>query len=59
MYERLDQHRVLDPALLEPHQNLKQFLERFEALEPIKKYMESDRFISHPLNNRMAKFGNV
>lgn len=57
MYELLDQHRLLDPTLLEPHDNLTKFLARFEQLEPIKKYMESDRFMKAPLNNKMAKFG--
>ncbi|XP_037079986.1 glutathione S-transferase Mu 5-like [Pollicipes pollicipes] len=58
MYELLDQHRLLDASLLEPHDNLKKFLHRFEELDAIKKYMASDRFMKSPLNNVAAKFGN-
>lgn len=57
MYELLDQHRILDPACLKPFGNLIEFLERFEKLPKIKAYMESDRFIKAPINNKMAKFG--
>ncbi|XP_019643930.1 PREDICTED: glutathione S-transferase Mu 5-like isoform X1 [Branchiostoma belcheri] len=57
MYELLDQHRILEPTLLDDFQNLKDFLARFEALPKIAAYMKSDRFLSHPINNPMAKFG--
>jgi glutathione S-transferase len=57
MYELLDQHRILEPAIFKETTNLKAFLDRFEALPKIKAYMESDRFMKAPLNNRMAKFG--
>ncbi|CAH1245287.1 GSTM3 [Branchiostoma lanceolatum] len=57
MYELLDQHRILEPTLLDDFQNLKDFLARFEALPKIAAYMKSDRFMSHPINNKMAKFG--
>ncbi|XP_066267337.1 glutathione S-transferase Mu 1-like [Branchiostoma lanceolatum] len=56
-YELLDQHRILEPTLLDDFQNLKDFLARFEALPKIAAYMKSDRFMSHPINNKMAKFG--
>jgi len=58
MYELLDQHRLLEASLLEPHPNLTKLLQRFEQLEAIKAYMASDRFLSHPLNNPYASFGN-
>lgn len=56
MYELLDQHRLLEASLLEPHGNLTKFLQRFEQLDAIKAYMASDRFMSRPLNNKSAKF---
>lgn len=57
MYELLDQHRVMEPTILDGTPNLKQFLDRFEALPEVKAYMSSDRFMKAPLNNKMAKFG--
>ncbi|XP_066940433.1 glutathione S-transferase Mu 4-like [Macrobrachium rosenbergii] len=58
MYELIDQHLQLEPNLLKDFKNLEDFQKRFEELEPIKKYMASDRFMKSPLNNKMAKFGN-
>ncbi|XP_076053438.1 glutathione S-transferase Mu 3-like [Oratosquilla oratoria] len=58
MYELLDQHLLLAPGCLKEFQKLQDFLKRFEALDKIKKYMASDRFMKAPLNNKMAKFGN-
>ncbi len=56
-YELLDQHRLMAPEVLSKHSKLTAFLSRFEALPEIKAYMESDRFMKSPINNKMAKFG--
>ncbi|KAK2722664.1 glutathione S-transferase Mu 5-like [Artemia franciscana] len=57
MYEMLDQHKIFSPSCLEEFPNLKDFVNRFESIDNIKKYMNSDKFIRMPLNNRMAEFG--
>jgi len=59
MYELLDQHRLMEPGCLKDCTNLSAFMDRFEALSEIKKYMESDRFMKWPLNNKMAQFGQA
>ncbi|KXJ12315.1 Glutathione S-transferase Mu 3 [Exaiptasia diaphana] len=56
MYELLDQHKVFDASLLEPHKNLQAFMERIEALPKIAEYMKSDKFMTRPINNPMAVF---
>ncbi|XP_044208623.1 glutathione S-transferase Mu 4-like [Thunnus albacares] len=58
MYELLDQHRMFLPTCLDDFKNLKDFLDRFEALEKIAAYMKSNRFMKTPVNNKMAKWGN-
>ncbi|XP_031142610.1 glutathione S-transferase Mu 3-like isoform X2 [Sander lucioperca] len=58
MYELLDQHRMFHPTCLDDFKNLKDLLDRFEALEKIAAYMKSDRFMKTPVNNKMAKWGN-
>ncbi|XP_044870812.1 glutathione S-transferase Mu 1-like [Mauremys mutica] len=58
MYDILDQNRMLEPKCLDQFQNLKDFLDRFEALEKIAAYMSSSRFMKTPINNRMAKWSN-
>ncbi|KAI4902297.1 hypothetical protein NFI96_034724 [Prochilodus magdalenae] len=58
MYELLDQHRMFEPKCLDNFKNLKDLLDRFEALEKIAAYLKSNRFIKGPVNNRMAKWGN-
>lgn len=57
-FELLDVLTVLEPSVLTNFGKLKTFKENFEALPAIKKYLESDRYLSHPINNRMATFGN-
>jgi glutathione S-transferase len=57
MYELLDQHRILAPEVVANYPKLTAFLDRFEALPPIKEYMSSSRFMRTPINNKMAKFG--
>jgi len=58
MYELLDQHRMMEPKCLDDFKNLKDLLDRFEALEKIAAYMKSSRFMKTPVNNKMAKWGN-
>lgn len=58
MYELLDQHRMFHPTCLDDFKNLRDLLDRFEALEKIAAYMKSDRFMKTPVNNKMAKWGN-
>ncbi|KAF0312633.1 Glutathione S-transferase Mu 1 [Amphibalanus amphitrite] len=55
-YDMLTNWRELEPKVLDGSDNLKQLVDRFEALPNIKKYMESDRFIK-PINAHMAVFG--
>lgn len=56
MYELLDQHRILEATCLDQSPKLREFLARFEALPAIKTYMESDKFMKRPINNKMAGF---
>uniref|UniRef100_A0A4W4FVV9 glutathione transferase n=1 Tax=Electrophorus electricus TaxID=8005 RepID=A0A4W4FVV9_ELEEL len=58
MYELLDQHRMFEPKCLDNFKNIRDFLDRFEALEKIAAYMKSSRFMKTPVNNKMAKWGN-
>ncbi|XP_008528309.2 glutathione S-transferase Mu 3 [Equus przewalskii] len=57
-YDVLDQNRVFEPRCLDEFPNLKAFMCRFEALEKIAAYMQSDRFFKMPINNKMAHWGN-
>ncbi|GIY41403.1 glutathione S-transferase Mu 1 [Caerostris darwini] len=57
-YEALDNHRVLSPECLNDYPNLKEYMDRFEELPTIQKYMQSDDFLKWPLNGDMAKFGS-
>ncbi|XP_040854547.1 glutathione S-transferase Mu 3 isoform X6 [Ochotona curzoniae] len=57
-YDVLDQNRMFEPKCLDEFPNLKAFMCRFEALEKIAAYMQSDRFFKMPINNKMAKWGN-
>ncbi|CAG0886732.1 unnamed protein product [Cyprideis torosa] len=56
-YMSKDYHRVFHSECLNNFKNLKDLLDRFEAIPQIKKYMESDKFIADRINNRMAHFG--
>ncbi|XP_053884554.1 glutathione S-transferase Mu 1-like [Malaclemys terrapin pileata] len=57
MYDILDQNRMFEPKCLDQFQNLKDFLDRFDALEKVAAYMSSSRFMKTPVN-RMAKWSN-
>ncbi|XP_036308424.1 glutathione S-transferase Mu 3 [Pipistrellus kuhlii] len=56
-YDVLDQNRMFEPKCLDEFPNLKAFMCRFEALEKIAAYMQSDRFFKMPVNNKMALWG--
>ena len=43
MYELLDQHRILDKAVVAKYPKLVAFLDRFEKLPAIEAYMKSDK----------------
>ncbi|XP_064029815.1 glutathione S-transferase Mu 3-like isoform X2 [Pogoniulus pusillus] len=58
MFDVLDQNRIFEPKCLEPFSNLKDFMERFGALEKVAAYMKSSTFQKMPINNRAAKWGN-
>ncbi|NXL75154.1 GSTM5 transferase, partial [Leptocoma aspasia] len=58
MFDVLDQNRIFEPKCLEPFKNLKDFVDRFGALEKVAAYLKSSRFQKMPINNKMAKWGN-
>ncbi|XP_048353091.1 glutathione S-transferase 2-like [Sphaerodactylus townsendi] len=57
-YDILDQQRMFEPKCLDQFKNLKDFLDRFEALENISAYMKSHRFMKTPIFWRIAKWSN-
>merc|ERR1719180_620902 len=57
MYELLDQHKMMAPNCLADYPNLTAFMGRFESLPQIAKYKKSPKFMSSPINNKMASFG--
>ncbi|EDL81894.1 glutathione S-transferase, mu 5, isoform CRA_b [Rattus norvegicus] len=57
-YDVLDQNRMFEPKCLDEFPNLKAFMCRFEALEKIAAFLQSDRCFKMPINNKMAKWGN-
>lgn len=56
VYEVMDQHRALVPAVLDPYPAVAAFCARIERLPAIAAYLRSPRFL-RPINNRMAAFG--
>ncbi|XP_012323503.2 glutathione S-transferase Mu 3 isoform X2 [Aotus nancymaae] len=57
-YDILDQNRIFEPKCLDEFPNLKAFMCRFEALEKIAAYIQSDNFFKMPINNKIAQWGN-
>ncbi|RWS25455.1 glutathione S-transferase Mu 1-like isoform X2 [Leptotrombidium deliense] len=57
LYEVLDFHRLFEATSLNAYENLKSYLERFEALPAIEKYMKSGKFSRLPVFGPMASFG--
>jgi glutathione S-transferase len=58
LYEMLTQHKMLKPDCLKEFPNLEEYCTRFEKLPAIEKYMQTDRFMKAPINNKMAAFGD-
>jgi len=56
MYELLDQHKAYDASFVEPHQNLVDFLKRFEEIPEIAAFQKSDKCFKGPINAIIAKF---
>ncbi|KAL3853136.1 hypothetical protein ACJMK2_016706 [Sinanodonta woodiana] len=56
LYELLDQHRLMKEDCLTDFPKLLEFLDRIEAEPNIKAYMDSDKFIRRPVNNKFAHF---
>ncbi|XP_064607319.1 glutathione S-transferase Mu 3-like isoform X2 [Liolophura sinensis] len=56
MYELFDQHKLMESTSLDNFPKLCAFMKRFEELPNIKKYMSSDKFMSRPVNNKVAQF---
>ncbi|XP_015783113.1 glutathione S-transferase Mu 1 [Tetranychus urticae] len=59
LYSTLDYIRLFKPSLLDPHANLKQFLDRIEALPEINKYLKSEDYYRFPITGTMSKWGNA
>lgn len=61
MYELLDQTRLLCAVqkrrIFRNFPALNEFMQRFEALPDIEAYMQSEKWYSWPINNKMAQFG--
>jgi len=57
MYELLDQHKMMVPDCLANCPKLTAFMDRFESLPQIAKYKKSPKFMTSPINNKMASFG--
>ncbi|XP_053884148.1 glutathione S-transferase 2-like [Malaclemys terrapin pileata] len=57
-YDILDQHRMFAPKCLDQLKNLKDFLDRFEALEKIAAYMGSSRYMKTPVFWISAQWSN-
>ncbi|XP_065448345.1 glutathione S-transferase 2-like isoform X2 [Chrysemys picta bellii] len=58
VYDILDQHRTFAPKCLDQLKNLKDFLDRFEALEKLTAYMSSSRYMKTPIFWRTAQWSN-
>jgi len=58
IYEVFDQLRLFSATALDATPNLKQFMDRIEALPNIAKYLKSDQYIKWAINGDMAKFGS-
>ncbi|XP_062996677.1 glutathione S-transferase Mu 1-like [Elgaria multicarinata webbii] len=57
-YDVLDRQRIFEPKCIDQFRNLKDFLDRFEALEKISAYMKCGHCIKSPIFLKTAKWGN-
>ncbi|XP_013412353.1 glutathione S-transferase B [Lingula anatina] len=53
-YDILDIHRLFSPGCLDTFKNLTDYMERFEALPAIQKFMQSDKFMKKPVYQDIA-----
>ncbi|GAB6026915.1 Glutathione S-transferase Mu 4 [Chamberlinius hualienensis] len=58
-YEYLYQNRKFQPAVFDSFDNIKQFLQRFEALPRVAEYIKTAPASKYALNNKMAGFANT
>ncbi|XP_015782782.1 glutathione S-transferase Mu 1-like [Tetranychus urticae] len=59
LYTTLDYIRLFKPSSIDPHANLKSYLDRIEALPEINKYYKSEGFSRFPITYEIAKWGNL
>lgn len=57
-YTYLNMNTLLESSCCRDFPKLEKYLERFEGLPTVKKYMESSCYVKGPLWNRYAKIGN-
>lgn len=57
-YEWLDVESLLVPGILNECPNLQEFRKRIEQIPEVRNYMQSARFIKHPINGNRAKWGS-
>ncbi|XP_013418287.1 glutathione S-transferase Mu 2 [Lingula anatina] len=55
-YEIFETHRAFAPGCLDGFQNLTDYMDRFEALPAIRKYMQSEEFTKKPYFNKFANW---
>ena len=53
MWHQLEQLILLEPTALDNTPLLRDFVERFENLSQLQKYMKSDEFLHWPINNKV------
>lgn len=58
-YEWLDVNRLFAPGLLQGSDNLEKYMQRFESLPNVKRYMSSSKFMRWPVNNTKALWGSA
>jgi len=56
IYEMLTQQKFYKPDVLKPYPNLVKYLENFEALPSIAKYIKSPNYINSPVYSIWAKY---
>ena len=59
LYCALDYIRLFKPSLMDPHENLRTYLDRIEALPEIDKYLKSEGYSRFPITSPVSKWGNV
>nr|XP_039261475.1 glutathione S-transferase 2-like [Styela clava] len=57
LYEAYDHHRLFFTDIFDPCPNIQQYMKRFESLERIAAYFNSDRYSKFPVNGQIASWG--